>query len=97
VEWANRTVMTIARTMIISSELLNYLYLKALKHAAYVKNRLLHTKTGKLPIDIFTIRNINRSSLRLFGEPVWIHLINIPHNLAPRVVEGWIIGYNVFH
>jgi hypothetical protein len=96
-------VMTIARTMIISSELPNYLWLTALKHAAYVKNRLpiqkqenhqlrllfiyLLSFNVRQPIEIFIGRNINRSNIRPFGELVWIYLINTSHKRTPRGVE----------
>jgi hypothetical protein len=42
IERTNRTIVTMARTTLIASDLLKELWLEAAKHAAYTKNRMPH-------------------------------------------------------
>ena len=100
-ERTNRTLVTMARTALLHSNLPKTLWPEAVAHAAYTKNRTPHqTLNGKCPLDMFlpslqTPSNIiqQRSKFRAFGETVWVHLPHTSGKLTARSIEGHIVRY----
>jgi hypothetical protein len=102
-ERINRTITTMARTMLIAANLSKYLWTDAVKHAAYTKNRLPHKALNVgIPIERCNLKlNIieERKFPREFGGDVWVHLPerDIRDKFTARAIEGQIIGYTETH
>jgi len=96
-ERTNRTIVTMARTALLHTNLPKYLWPEAIVHLTYTKNRTPHqTLDGKPPVELFLPQtNIQqqRSKFRAFGEPVWIHLPHTIGKLTTLSTEGYIVGY----
>jgi hypothetical protein len=95
IERINRTIVTMARTALIASDLLKKLWLEAAKHAAYTKNRLPHESLqGRAPLELFRSCNITekRKFLRAFGETIWAYVIDVPDKFDLRGRRRWLSG-----
>ncbi|GBE87024.1 hypothetical protein SCP_1002700 [Sparassis crispa] len=69
----NRTLLELARAMLIARKLPNFLWAEAVAYAAYLRNRA-PTKAlcGKTPEEAWTGKKPNVAHLREFGSDVWI-------------------------
>ncbi|GKC37587.1 retrovirus-related pol polyprotein from transposon TNT 1-94 [Tanacetum coccineum] len=68
VEQRNRTLVEDARTMLISSKALLFLWAEAIATACYTKNRsLIHTRHNKTPYELVHDKKPDLSFLRVFG------------------------------
>jgi hypothetical protein len=90
-----------ARTALLHSKLPQSLRGEAITHAAFTKNRTSHKALGgKGPLKVYH-QHIDiaeeRKRLRTSGESVWVHIPNESDKLAPRSVEGVIVGYGSGH
>jgi transposase InsO family protein len=69
----NRTLIELARAMLIARELPKFLWPAAVTHAAYLRNRShTHALQGKTPEESWTGTRPNVSHFKEFGAPVWI-------------------------
>src|SRR5271155_3942378 len=71
----NRTIVELARAMIIANQLPAFLWEHATAHAVYLRNRAFTRSLGNItPYQSWFKKRPNISHLREFGAPVWILL-----------------------
>ncbi|GJU53449.1 putative ribonuclease H-like domain-containing protein [Tanacetum coccineum] len=94
----NRTLIEVARTMLVDSKLPTTFWAEAVNTACYVLNRVLvikpHTKT---PYELISRRTTLIDFMKPFGCPVTI--LNTRDNLGKfdgKADEGFFVGYFVF-
>ena len=69
----NRTLLEIARAMLIAGNLPTFLWDEAVAHAAYLRNRApTRALNGKTPYEAWHDKRPNVSHLREFGCDVWV-------------------------
>ena len=69
----NRTLLELARAMLISKNLPTFLWDEAVAHAAYLRNRApTRALNGKTPYEAWHGAKPNVSHLRVFGSDVWV-------------------------
>src|SRR6266436_6007296 len=96
-ERMNRTLVELARAMIVGTHLPEYLWEHAVAHAAYVRNRSYTTAiSDKTPYEGWYGRKPNVSHLREFGAPVWVLLQgqNVARKILPKSKRRAYVGYN---
>jgi transposase InsO family protein len=96
-ERMNRTLVELARAMIIGSHLPEYLWEHAVSHAAYIRNRSYTTAVSdQTPYEGWHGMKPNVTHLREFGAPVWVLLQgqNIARKIMPKSKRRAYIGYN---
>ena len=96
IERANRTLATLARAMLIDSNLPPEFWGLALSHAAFVSNRACHSGAERTPYEQVTGVQPDLTDLRVWGCPVLVHIEKryIPKDLAhPRSEPGIFVGY----
>jgi transposase InsO family protein len=90
----NRTLLELARAMLIAKNLPTFLWAEAISHAAYLRN---HAPTraleGKTPEEAWTGRRPNISHLREFGSKVWIREEGSIGKLEPRANRFIFVGF----
>ena len=70
VEHLNGTFRVMVRSLLYSSSLHPKFWSYALRHAAYLKNLLVHSATGKTPYEMWHGVKPDLSHLRVFGSLV---------------------------
>jgi transposase InsO family protein len=95
VEWKNKTIMEVVKTMIHDQDLPMCLWEKSTMAVVYVQNWLSHSALGlKTPEEIFTGKKLEVSHLNIFGFPVFIHIPKENKNkLEPSRKKGIFVGY----
>jgi hypothetical protein len=95
VERKNKTMMEAVKTMIHDQDLPMFLWVEASMLAIYVKNRLSHSALGfKTLEEMFTGKKPEVSHLKIFGCPVFIHILKEKRNkLKPSGNKGIFVGY----
>jgi hypothetical protein len=69
----NRTIIELARAMLIARNLPAFLWESAVEYAAYIRNRSpTRALRGKTPLEAWTRKKPNVSHLREFGCEVWV-------------------------
>ncbi|GJU56202.1 retrovirus-related pol polyprotein from transposon TNT 1-94 [Tanacetum coccineum] len=96
VEWRNQTLVEAARTMLIFSYTLLFLWAKAIATACYTQNHfLIHRRFDKTPYKLINGRKLDISVLHVFGalcypcndrEDIW--------KLGAKCDIGFFIGYS---
>jgi len=90
----NRTLLELARAMLIARNLPTFLWAEATAHAAYLRN---HAPTkaldGKTPEEAWTGRKPNVSHLQEFGCDVWIRDEGDVGKLLPRANKMIFTGF----
>jgi hypothetical protein len=94
-ERKNKTIMEVVKTMIHDQDLLMCLWVEATMAVVYVQNRLSHSAVGlKTPEEMFTGKKPEVSHLKIFGCPVFIHILKEKRNkLDPSGKKGIFVGY----
>jgi hypothetical protein len=96
-ERMNRTLTELARAMLISSDLPEFLWQQAIAHASYVRNRA-YTKAlpYRTPYEYWHGEKPNISHLREFGAPVWIlsQGQQIPRKMLSKAQRRAYVGYD---
>jgi transposase InsO family protein len=97
-ERANRTLVELARAMIIEQELPEFLWEHAVLHAAYIRNRS-YTRTlqgESTPYELWHKNKPNVAHLREFGAPVWILLQGqaMQRKLQPKSKRRAYVGFD---
>ena len=73
-EWENRTLEDMTRTILIASGLARHFWAKALNTACYIINRcMIRPIHNKTPYELFKGRKPNIMHLRVFGCKCYIH------------------------
>lgn len=90
----NRTLMELARAMLIARNLPNFLWSEAVSYAAYLRNRApTRALEGKTPHEAWTGEKPNVSHLREFGASVWIKIETPVSKLSPRAIKHVFVGF----
>ena len=77
--------MKLARAMLFGKDLPKFLWAKAVRHAAYIRNRSpTQALADKMPEEAWTGRKPNISHLREFGTGVWILNEGNQYKLNPK-------------
>jgi hypothetical protein len=94
-ERKNRTIMEAVKTMIHDQDLPMCLWAEAAKTTVYVQNRLSHSALGfKTPEEMFSRRKLEVSHLKIFGCPIFVHILKEKRNkLDPSGKKGIFVGY----
>ena len=96
-ERLNRTLLELARAMMIANDVPAFLWEYAIKHAAYLRERApAKALPGKTPYEAWHGHKPNVSSLREFGSPVYVLLQGqkrLP-KLQPRSKQQIFMGYD---
>jgi hypothetical protein len=95
-ERKNRSIVEAAKAMIHDQNLPMHLWEKASSTAAYVQNRSPHKILGnKTPKEVFTGKKPKVSHLRIFGFPMYIHVLKEKRmKLEPSGKKGTFVGYS---
>nr|GEZ31676.1 integrase, catalytic region, zinc finger, CCHC-type, peptidase aspartic, catalytic [Tanacetum cinerariifolium] len=95
VERRNRTLVEAARTMLIFSKAMMFLWAEAVATACYIQNRsLIHTRHNKIPYEVVHNKKPDLTFLRVFGA--LCYLINDNEDLGklqPTADIVIIVGY----
>ncbi|KDR75264.1 hypothetical protein GALMADRAFT_24757, partial [Galerina marginata CBS 339.88] len=90
----NRTLMEMARSMLIGRNLPRFLWAEAVRHAAYLRNRSpTRALNGKTPEEAWSGRKPNMSHLQEFGCDVWILNEGSQSKLAPKSTKHTFVGF----
>jgi hypothetical protein len=94
-ERKNKTIMEVVKTMIHDQGLPMCLWAEAAMAAVYVQNRLSHSTLGfKTPEEMFIGKKPEVSHLKIFGCPVFIHILKEKRNkIEPSRKKGIFVGY----
>lgn len=95
-ERANQTLINTATAMIHDSPLSLELWAEAVCTAAYVRNRVISTRTdGKTPFELFHKRKPNISNLLAFGQELFVYDDYHPKQskFSPKMIEAFMVGY----
>ena len=95
-ERMNRTLIELARAMLLARSLPHFLWTEATTHAAYLRNRS-HTQAltaASTPEERWTGKRPDIAHLKEFGAPVWIlrEGLNIP-KLDPKSEKHIFVGF----
>jgi hypothetical protein len=87
--------MEAVKTMIHNQDLPMCLWEKAAMTVVYVQNQLSHSALGfKTPEEMFIRKKPEVSHLKIFGCPVFIHILKEKRNkLEPSGKKGIFVGY----
>jgi len=98
VEWKNRSLEELTRTLLNATNLVKYLWADAVSTTCYVLNRvLIRPILKKTPYELFKGRKPNISHLKVFGCKCFI-LNNGKNNLGkfnPKADKGIFLGYSL--
>ena len=91
VEWKNRTILEVVKTMIHDQDLPMCLWEKATMAVVYIQNRLSHSVLGlKTLEEMFSGKKLEVSHLKIFGCPMFMHIPKETSWNLPK--EGNICG-----
>jgi transposase InsO family protein len=96
VERKNRTLMYMARTMLVEYKTSDQFWTEAIDTACYSINWLyLHQNLKKTSYELLAGKKSNVSYFRVFGSKCFI-LVKRGRNskFAPKAVEGFLLGYD---
>ena len=93
VERSHRTILNMARCLLLEAKLPKTMWTFAVKMAAMIRNRCFNSRTGFTPIELLTGKRSDLSNLKIFGSKCYAH--NHDHGkLDPRCIEGLFVGYD---
>src|ERR1700761_512114 len=92
----NRTLIELARAILIARNLPSFLWAEAVSHAAYIRNRSpTRALEGMTPDELWNGRKPNMSHLREFGSTVWILKEgDKPSKILAKSSKHIFVGFN---
>lgn len=94
-ERAWRSNFEMVRSMLLEANLGNQFWSPATFTACYIKNRLVHSATGKTPYEMLYGKKPDLSHLRIFGSPViFKNMDPVIKKLEDRGIKGIFVGYS---
>src|SRR3954464_4064926 len=94
VERKNRTLIEMARTMLVEYKTPIRFWAEAINTACHIINKVyLHKFLKKTSHELITSNKPNVSYLRVFGAPCFIRDMNHSSKFAPKAHEGFLLGY----
>jgi transposase InsO family protein len=96
VEWKNRTLLDMVRTMFDEYKTSDRFWAEAINTACYAINRLyLHRILKKTSYELLTSKKPNVSYFRVFGSKCFVLVKRgRKSKFAPKAVEGFLLGYD---
>jgi hypothetical protein len=96
VEWKNRTLLDMVRTMLDEYKTPDRFWAEAINTVCYSINRLyLHRILKKTSYELLTSKKPNVSYFRVFGSKCFILVKRgRKSKFAPKAVEGFLLGYD---
>ena len=89
-----RTEAEAARSMLHAKKLDDHLWAEAVNTAVYVLNRTSEKADGKTPFQIWTRKDFDVNTLRVFGSEVSVHISKVKRNKwDSKSVTGIFVGY----
>jgi hypothetical protein len=94
-ERMNRTLVELARAMLIGQKLPEFLWKHAVLHTGYLRNRTYTKKLETTPYQGWFNEKPNVTYLREFGALVWVLLQGIKENrkLLPKLKRQYYVGF----
>ena len=93
-EHAHQTVLYMARSILIASNLPLLFYGDAILTATYLHNRIVHSGASKTPFELMKGRPPRLDHLRPFGSLAYVHVpAETRSKLAPAAIRCRLIGY----
>jgi hypothetical protein len=95
VERMHLTLLNDVRSMLADSDLPLTMWVDALQHAVYTRNRIPN-KTGLSPLELFqpnSGKRVDYNHMRAFGSHCFYRVTEAQSKLLPRARAGRIIGY----
>lgn len=95
-ERTNRTVVELARTMLLAQGLPKFLWAEAVNTAVYVLNRTGTSRVnGKTPYEVFTGKTVELNKLHIFGTKCFVHIPKEKRKKwDPKGKAGVFVGYS---
>ena len=92
----NRTLLDMARCMLIQSKLPPSFQAEAISTACYLRNRSPSSPLNKkIPYDLWANKTFNVSHLKTFGTKCYVLNKNYKGKFDPRSEEAIFFGYSV--
>ena len=93
-EWKNRSLVDMARCMLLDSKLAKMFWAEAVLHATYLQNTLPMSNVEKMPYELFAGKKPDVHHLRVFGARIFAHLPKeLRRKLKDRAQEGVLWRY----
>lgn len=95
-ERKNRTLLDMARCMMIRSGVSPVFWAEAVMAANYIRNRCpTNSLEGKIPYELWSDRKVNINHLRVFGTKAFVVNKTVSRGkLEERSIEGSLVGYS---
>ena len=94
IERDRRTVAEAGRSMLNAKKLDDHLWAEAVNTTVYVLNRTSKKVSGKTPFQIWTGKDFDINTLRVFGNEVSVHIPKVKRkNWDSKAVTGIFVGY----
>lgn len=91
----NRTIIEKGKCLIFDAGLPKCYWAEAVSMAAYLINRSYTSTHGKTPDEIYFNKKVNISELKLFGQPVMVHVNNVNRRkLDEKAIKMIFVGYD---
>ena len=93
----NRTLVKLAHTMLLASELLEFLWEAVVAHTAYLRNMsYTKPKVKGTPYQLWHGHKPNVSHLCEFGAPIWVLLQGqrVQRKMLPKSLRQAYVGYD---
>lgn len=87
-ERVNRTIVEAALALLIQANLSRCLWSFAVKHVAYVRNRVPHSTIGTTPFSVLTGTKPSLKNVRVFGCTAYVLRLPQKAEFESRAVEG---------
>src|SRR4051812_47671256 len=96
VEWKNRTLIEMARTMLAEYNTPLKWWAEAINTACHIVNRVyLHKFFKKTSYELMVGKKPNVSYFKVFGAPCWIRDHHHQSKFARKGCEGFMLGYGI--
>ncbi|MBW0516820.1 hypothetical protein O181_056535 [Austropuccinia psidii MF-1] len=89
IERTNQTISEMARTSMIASKLLSFLWPWAFCHSVWIFNCSLHFNIDKTPFELLGKKRPDLQMLRIFGAKSFLYLHTFKKYFSPRVIVGY--------
>ncbi|CAL8174351.1 unnamed protein product [Prunus armeniaca] len=95
VEWKNRIVVEMAKSILHEKEIPYFLWAEAVYTVVYILNRCPTKALNNVtPFEAYSGRKPGIAHLKVFGSLCYVHVPNeLRHKLEPKSVKGAFVGY----
>lgn len=93
VERVHLTILNLARTYLIDSDLPMTFWAEACNYAVYVRNLIPDARTRKVPYTTWCDKQVSYDHLRPFGSELYFKDHTETNKLRPRYRKGYLLGW----